>query len=239
MTEKRESTYIAFQDSEKLRKNSEEFIRNIREKSRTSQIPILVEVMHGFLDEVIDTFILRSIELMKLSEVNLKLTNIAVITIKKTCHVLSNRILKKFKNSEVEDLAEYMDQLMVIMPNQDGEEVAFTALPISDAFADRMSTAINRVCTGNPRDNIDELVDVLIGLRDVVGECLYHKTLQRLKLGPINRKLVEVSYTAVFKATQAPLKKVVPGLSDEQLVAACTYYKTLIKEGPPHKEIYG
>ncbi len=239
MTRKPQTTYVAFQNSEKLWKNNETFIRNIRAKSKISQTPVLVEVMHDFLDEVMDVFIVQLCEVIKLQGTPRKLLNLAVSTVKKTCHFLSRKVLQKMKNNDVEELAEYMDKLMVVMPNQGGEQAAFTAIPLSDELADRMLSVIHKVSTGKPSDQVDELIDILIDLRDVVSLYLYQNTLDRLTVGRIARTLIETSYITVKKATQTPIAKVVPNLSDEQLVASADYLKDMILEGPPHKEIYG
>jgi len=233
------AAYIAFQDSEKLWKNSETFIANIRAKSEISQIPILVDVMHDFLDEVIDIFILKPCMELNVQGPLLKLLNISVSTIKKTCHFLSKRILQKMKNNEVCALAEYMDKLLVILPNQEGQLVGFTAIPITDELAEKMQSLIRKVSKDSPKNHIDELIEILFELRDVVSLYLYKNTLERLQVGPVSRKLIESSYITVKKATQTPITKLVPSLTDEQLVIASQYFKDMIVQGPPHKDIYG
>ena len=45
--------FVAFQESEKLWQNTQRFIRNMRAGAGGSQIPLLVEVMHDFLDEIL------------------------------------------------------------------------------------------------------------------------------------------------------------------------------------------
>ena len=239
MAKNKNATYIAFEDSEKLWKNSEIFIANIREKTEVSQIPILVEVMHDFLDEVIDTFILKPCTELKVQGTLLKLLNLSVTTIKKTCHFLSRRVLQKMKNQEVVELAEYMDKLLVLLPNQAGKQVGFTAIPISDDLAQKMHSLIEKVSIDSPRNHINELIDILFELRDVVSLYLYQNTLERLQVGRVARKLIESSYITVKKATQTPITKLVPSLTDEQLLIASQYFKDMIVEGPPHKDIYG
>ena len=239
MAKNKNATYIAFEDSEKLWKNSEIFIANIREKTEVSQIPILVEVMHDFLDEVIDIFILKPCTELKVQGTLLKLLNLSVTTIKKTCHFLSRRVLQKMKNQEVVELAEYMDKLLVLLPNQAGKQVGFTAIPITDDLAKKMHALIEKVSIDSPRNHINELIDILFELRDVVSLYLYQNTLERLQVGRVARKLIESSYITVKKATQTPITKLVPSLTDEQLLIASQYFKDMIVEGPPHKDIYG
>ncbi len=220
--------YIAFQNSEKLWRNSEQFISNMRAGVSDSQIPLLVQVMHGFLDEAIDVYILRPVDIVQLNPVGQKMVNLSVATIKKTCHFVSKKVLQKMTNKDVRQLAEYMDQLMVIMPNREGLEVAFTAIPVSVELTSEMDALITDVHQGNPRDCIDRLTYILEELFKVAVKYLYSNTLEHLKLGTISKKLIEVSYHTVDKAVHTAVINLIPRLSDEQLVIAAEYYEGLI-----------
>lgn len=224
--------YIAFQDSEKLWRNSEQFISNMRTGVSDSQIPLLVQVMHDFLDEAIDVYILRPVDIVQLNPVGQKMVNVSVATIKKTCHFLSKKVLQKMSNNDVRHLAEYMDQLIVIMPNREGLEVAFTAIPVSVELSAEMDALITGIHQGHPRDFVDPLTNILEELFKVAVKYLYTNTLEHMQVGTISKKLIEVSFHTVDKAVHTAVMNLIPRLSDEQLVVAAEYYEGLIVHAP-------
>ncbi len=224
--------FVAFEDSEKLWENSGQFIRNMRAGVEASQIPLLVEVMHDFLDEVLDVFVLRPMERLHLTPAAQKTVDVTVATVKKSCHFLSRKILQRLANEDVRDLAEYMDELVRVLPGRGGRPAGHTALPISGKLAQEMNRITSDLHREDPPDCIQGVTDALLELLDVAVDCLYSKPLSCLRVGAVARKIIHVNFLTVHKVLKTALVKLVPHFSVEQLRAASGYFQGLIVSVP-------
>ena len=222
------ATHIGIRNSEVLRQDVETFISHIRARSSEDQIPLLVQVMERFLDEAIDTLILGASRAMKLEGLSRKVVDVTVATTKATCHMLSARVLRKLKNSDVRELADYMDVLRKRRTDVNGQPVTFTGIPIDAELMsdiDALAAAIN---VDSPQQHVEVLVSVIRRLMDAVVEHLYVNTLHTLSFGPFASKMVDMAYHTVHKAAHALVNRVIPNLSDTQIRDAIAFCYGLV-----------
>jgi hypothetical protein len=224
--------FVAFEESEKLWRNTERFIRNMRAGTGGSQIPLLVEVMHDFLEEVLDVFVLRPVELLHLAPSARKTVDVTVATVKKSCHFLSRKILQRLTSEDVRDLAEYMDELVRVLPGREGRPAGHTALPISGKLAGEMNQITGDLHREDPPDCVRRVTDALLELLEVAVDCLYRNPLACLRLGAVGRKVIHVNYLTVRKVLHTAVVKLIPYFSVEQLRAASAYFQGLIVSVP-------
>lgn len=217
------ATHIGIRNSEKLRQDVELFINNIRSGSSEDQIPLLVDVMERFLDEALDGLFLGASHAMQLEGLSRKVVDVTVSTTKATCHMLSARVLRKMKNSDVRELAEYMDVLRKHRVDVNGHAVTFTGIPVSAELMADIDAVSALVRSGPAQPHVQELVRVIRGLMDAVVEHLYVNTLHTLSFGSFANKMVDMAYHTVHKAAHALVDRVIPRLSDEQIRAALDF----------------
>ncbi len=227
--------HIGVRNSEALRRDVDIFISNIRAGSREDQIPLLVTVMERFLDEALDKLILGAAQAMKLEGLSRKVVDVTVATTKATCHMLSARVLRKMKNGDVRELAEYMDVLRKRRTDVNGQPVTFTGIPVSAALMAELDVLSDLIRREPAQPHVAALVGVIRGLMDAVVEHLYVNTLHTLNFGSFASKMVDMAYHTVHKAAHALVDRVIPKLSDEQVRAAIDFCYSLVipPEGEP------
>jgi hypothetical protein len=222
------ATHIGVRNSETLRLDVETFISNIRAGSSEDQIPLLVQVMERFLDEAIDALILGASRAMKLEGLARKVVDVTVSTTKATCHLLSGRVLRKMKNGDVRELAEYMDVLRMKRVDVNGKPATFTAFPIDAELMADIDALAALIQSESPQQHVEKLVSVIRRLMDAVVEHLYVNTLHTLSFGPFASKMVDMAYHTVHKAAHALVNRVIPGLSDTQIRDAVAFCYSLV-----------
>lgn len=228
------ATYIGVRHSETLRLEVDAFISNIRARSSEDQIPLLVGVMERFLDEAIDALILGATRAMKLEGLARKVVDVTVSTTKATCHLLSGRVLRKMKNADVRELAEYMDVLRMKRVDVNGRPATFTAIPLEAALLADIDALSALVQGESPQQHVDKLISVIHRLMDAVVEHLYVNTLHTLSFGPFASKMVDMAYHTVHKAVHVLVNRVIPNLSDTQIRDAIAFCYSLVT--PPEGE---
>lgn len=227
-------TFVGIPNSEDLRQRIEAFISNIRNNVPEDQIPLLKGVLEDFLDEGIDTLIIGGARAMRLHGMPLKVVELLVSTTKSTCHMLSNRILRKMSNADVRQLAEYMDVLREVREREDGSLQSWTAIPIDAPLMQRIDAFRALARAQEAAAHIRELELIILALMDAIVEHLYTRTLHNLKLGPIASRMVELGYKAVHSGAHAMVGKVLPSLSAEQISSAIEFCYGLIV--PPEQK---
>jgi len=178
-------------------------------------------------------FVLRPTALLEMAPAARKTVDVAVATVRKSCHFLSRKILERLGNEEVRDLAGVMDGLMRTLPGPGGAPPAgHTALPISGALAGEMNRLTGELRREDPPACVHEVAHVLLELLEVAVESLYVRPLAALRVGPVARKIIHVNYLTVHKVLETAVVKLVPHLSVEQLRAASGYFQGLIVSAP-------
>lgn len=220
--------HIAFLSSDQLRRNSEQLIANIEARSRAPQSDLMINIMSDFTDEVLQVFFIDIIDLLQLSHFMQRVIHGSVSTIKSTIHSISRTIIHKLDNKQIVPMADYMGSLMLTAPDASGDDRAWVGFPVSEAMVDRLDTLINNIRHGNPQEHTQELSSVLNEITDLAMAAYFTMPIELLKLGFILRKMAEGGVSVIRGAVHIVIRKLIPDLSNEQLLAVANYMDTLI-----------
>ncbi|MDP2228826.1 MAG: hypothetical protein Q8J78_15250 [Moraxellaceae bacterium] len=223
MTDATVHAWIGIRNSDTLRVQVATFIDNIRAGNSADQVPLLATIMESFLDEAITALVLGAADAMRLHGLTRKVVDVMVSTTRSTCHLLSKRVLRKMKNADVRELADYMDVLRQKRYDRHGQPLTYTGLPVDDVLMARVDRLRDRMRSAPASVQDDEIIDVILGLIDVCVEHLYVRTLRTLTLGPIAARIVDMGYRTVHHGAHAMIHRVVPSLTDAQTLTAIEF----------------
>ncbi|MDP2227777.1 MAG: hypothetical protein Q8J78_09925, partial [Moraxellaceae bacterium] len=222
------TAYIAFLSSERLRHNSETLVANIDKRVSASQSGLLNDIMVDFTDEVLQVFFIDIIDLLKLSPFMSKLIHGSVGTIKSTIHSISRTIINKLDNKQLLPMADYVGSLMLTAPDVHGHAAAYVGFPISADTYKRLHDVITKMRDGQTQEQIPALTAVLNEVTDLAMEAYFTNPIELLKLGFILRKMAEGGVSVIRGAVHMVIRKLVPDLTHDQLLAVAEYMDSLI-----------
>lgn len=222
------AAHIAFLSSDHLRRNSEQLVANIDARSKAPQADLMIRIMSDFTDEVLQVFFIDVIDLLQLSHFMQKVIHGSVNTIKGTINSISRTIIHKLDNQQIIPMADYMGSLMLTAPDTSGDNRAWVGFPVSERMIDRLDTLIGNIRHGNPQEHVQELSSVLNEITDLAMAAYFTMPIELLKLGFILRKMADGGVSVIRGAVHIVIRKLVPDLSNEQLLAVANYMDTLI-----------
>lgn len=220
--------YAGIRTSDRLRGDVDTFINNMRDRVPADQNALLVSVMERFLDEAIEGLVIGMCDAVKLQGVGRKTVNVTVATVRGTFHMLSGRVLRGMKNNDVRDLAEHMDDVRLLLPDERGNVVSWTVVPLGPHLLDEILRLQEAIQVDSPQQHMIDIQAMLFQFMEAVVEYFYVRTLATLRLGLIARKLVEMGYKTVHSGAHGLIKRVVPQLSDQQVRDAADFLVNLI-----------
>lgn len=220
--------YAGIRTSDRLRGDVDTFINNMRDRVPADQNALLVSVMERFLDEAIEGLVIGMCDAVKLQGVGRKTVNVTVATVRGTFHMLSGRVLRGMKNNDVRDLAEHMDDVRLLLPDEQGNVVSWTVVPLGPHLLDEILRLQEAIQVDSPQQHMADIQAMLFQFMEAVVEYFYVRTLATLRLGLIARKLVEMGYKTVHSGAHGLIKRVVPQLSDQQVRDAADFLVNLI-----------
>lgn len=222
------TAYIAFLSSPRLRQNGETLIANIEGRAEASQAPLLNAIMVDFTDEVLKTFFLDVVDLLKLSPFMSRVVHGAVSTIKSTVHSVSRSIISKLDNKQLAPMAGYMGSLMLDAPDTHGHSAHHVGFPVSADTYERLHTVIARMREGDTAGQVPALVAVLNEVTDLALEAYFTTPVELLKLGFLLRKMADGGISVIRGAVHMVIKRLVPDLTHDQLLEVAAYMDSLI-----------
>lgn len=200
----------------------------------TSKIPdaLISDTLTAFMENALDHYFVAPLDTLQASEKHRKIVMVGVNTIRKAVSAVLRKVVTKMSPEDRVKLAQYMNT-MVAPPNET-HPTSMVIYPIDDAMAQSAQQLIQRGRNGEAMDVKVDLKSLLIQVNDEAMTAYFDIPFQMMTFGPIMRKLVTMTADATRTATQVVIKKVVAGLSEEEMLRMFDYVESLFVTGPAH-----
>ena len=191
----------------------------------------LYKLISKFIDECLDQYFLSPVERVKLNKVGQKIVSGGVSAMKKTLHVTFKQIIKKLSREDIDKLAAYINDML--MPLRESKTYpTYVAVGISDDLRHRLASAVDEGKSKGVDTASKEYAEALCELVDVAVECYMGKPLQMIGLGRIMNKVATVAIETVRGAAQTVIRKVIPAMSDGEILRFFEFSESIIYPKP-------
>lgn len=225
------STWVAFRASENLHSTTDGFITRMRSGSTRTEPDTIDHIMSQFMREVLHNFFILPSEQSGLSAGKLKIVHFATETISKAAQLVIRSTARKLDITQNRRAAEYMDTVRFSL-TIDGQQIWFVAFPISDDMAARGRAAFSRGMAGEGQQVMPALLQYFHELTDIAMRSYFEEPMKLLEFGPILRKVANVGVSTTRKASHSVIDKIIPGMTNEQLMIACKFGNMQLVNGP-------
>lgn len=220
-------TYAAFPASNKLQDLNTCFISNINSGVSHSQSALLVEGLNQFVDECLDYYFLRPVEMVRLGGVGRKVVNGGVSAIKKTAKLAISKIVSKLSNEELKPIAAYIDSMMIEVKKGD-RTITYIAVPVSEQLSGGLRSATHNGRNGDPHSVAGDFSYALCDLIDESLAQYFEEPLSLLHMGFLMEKMAKVATESTRSAAHTVVKKVPKTMSDKELLMFFDFADSLL-----------
>ena len=223
--------YSAFAASPALSEINERFLAAMQSGSSEPQAPVFTELLHLFMDEVLDSYFVGPMDMVRLNNMGRKVVTAGVNTIRKTSKMAITKVVGKMSNEELKPIASYIDSIM-IRPAPGSDRPTLVAVPISDDLYERLTSVTQRGREQGPQTVTREFS---LALCDLVDESLnqyFEIPVSMLKLGFVTEKVARVAMESGRAASQTVVKKVPNTMNEKELLTFFEFAESIVIENP-------
>lgn len=219
--------YLGFASSPELENAAIVLLDNFARDVKESQVPHMEQTMDYFVPELLDAFLVRTVDAVGLSPMATKLVHSTADVISKTARMLVPQLLRKRSNEELRPLGGFVDELYV-RPETSSNGKACTGCEIDKATYDRMQRVIAEVRAGNGKQVEPELHDLMSLVVDIMLDRIMKRAIDLIKLNFVVRKIADGAIATCKAAGHGVVNKVFKKLEEEQLVHVANYFDELL-----------
>lgn len=219
--------YLAFASSKDLEGATIELLERHERGVKDSHIPLMESTMDYFVPEMLDAFLVHTVDAIGLSNMATKVVHSTADVIGKTARMLVPQLLKKRSNDELTPMIEFVDEIYV-RDHQSSNGKACTGCEMDKATYDRMTRVVADVQAGKVEENRAELSELMSLTVDLLLEGLMKRAVNTLKHGFVVRKISDGAIATCQAAGHGVVNKVFKKLDDKQMLHLADYFDTLI-----------
>lgn len=223
--------YSAFAASPSLAAINDEFITNLNSGCAEQQAPLFVKMLHLFMDEVLDSYFIVPMKLVKLNPMGQKVVNAGVTAIRKTSKLAITKVVGKLSNEELKPIAGYIDGIM-LRPAPGSDAPTYVAVPLSDELYQRLSGSIASGRSDGPHTVTENFSEAMCDLIDESLNQYFEIPVSMLKLGYLTEKIARVAMESGRSASQTVVRKVAKTMNEKELLAFFYFAESMILEQP-------
>ncbi len=223
--------YSAFAASPALSDINERFLAAMQSGSAEPQAPVFIELLHLFMDEVLDSYFVGPMDMVRLNNMGRKVVTAGVNTIRKTSKMAITKVVRKMNNEELQPIAGYIDSIM-IRPAPGSDKPTLVAVPITDDLYERLTSVTQRGREAGPQTVTREFSLALCDLIDESLNQYFEIPVSMLKLGFVTEKVARVAMESGRAASQTVVKKVPNTMNEKELLTFFEFAESIVIESP-------
>ena len=228
MSAPRSKPLIAFPSSDHLHRHTDGFIQRMASAQARPEPDTLETIMEAFIDESLAVFFLEPARLIGLSPGMQRVIRVATDTIGKAGAMVIKRASRKLDLAQHRETAAYMEEMRIMVPDKDGNEVWYVAFPVEESLAAQLAQARALAEAGEHQKAMAMLAEALHALTDVALYWYFEKPVSLLGFGPVMRKMADVALTTSRKATHGVIRKVFADMTSEQALMSARYMSSMV-----------
>ena len=204
--------YIGFKTTDALRSKLNNFLEAIAANDKKAG-PLYVEFMGELTNHVIDTLLLKMIEIAEINSVGQKIIGFCASSSTKVSSMLTSKIYKKMSVKELTPVANLWSGFLK-NSQADNHGDWYIIAPISHEFGDALDTILAE--KGDSADyrpnNLEDVMMKYDQLMQVIIDSFFLEGTKLVSIGAITKKMLTVGVESVEKAVHAVLFKVIKPL---------------------------
>lgn len=204
--------YIGFKTTEALRGKLNRFLEAVEANDKTAG-PLYVEFIGELTDHVIDTLLLKMVEIAEINKVGQKVVGFCASSSTKVSGMLTAKIYKKMPVKELLPVADLWNKFLK-NSQSDNHGDWYLITPISTEFGNSLDAIL--VEKGDNSDfspnNLNDVMQKYDQLMQIIIDTFFLEATKVVKIGAITSKMLTVGVDSVEKAVQAVLEKVIKPL---------------------------
>ena len=204
--------YIGFKTTEALRGKLNRFLEAVKANDKTAG-PLYVEFIGELTEHVIDTLLLKMVEIAEINKVGQKVIGFCASSSTKVSGMLTSKIYKKMPVKELLPVANlWNDFLKNSQADNHGEWYLLT--PISNDFGQDLDAILSEKGDNTefaPND-LNDVMQKYDQLMQIIIDTFFLEATKVVKIGAITSKMLTVGVDSVEKAVKAVLDKVIKPL---------------------------
>lgn len=215
------TTYYAIPCPDPLRDNFARLIDRLDQGSRDPLAPLLIEVANDYTDVIVQVMVLGNSEMMPHGSMARRVLEGVASIIKSTSHTMNRQVLHKMSNTDMTPVA---NQIRARRLEAAGRTYISFVVPADLAATYRRCFVAIRQGDVSVQH---EFMEAVLRFSRLAHQHFYVESMHSLKLGMIARKLVDIGGAGIEKASEAAIRKLIPGLNPEELLGFVDYLEPL------------
>ena len=208
--------HIGFLTTDALRGKLNNFLEAVEANDKLSG-PLYVEFIGELTDHIIDTLLLKMIEIAEVNNVGQKVIGFCASSSTKVSGMLTSKIYKNMSAKELIPVAKLWNGFLK-NTQPDGHGDWYILTPISQEFGDALDAILAEKGDANdfsPSD-LNDVMKKFDHLMQIIIDTFFLEGTKLVKIGAITTKMLTVGVDTVEKAVQAVLQKVIKPLAPTQ-----------------------
>ncbi|MAR91800.1 MAG: hypothetical protein SV765_05505 [Pseudomonadota bacterium] len=219
--------YLAFASSKELEDSAADLIARHHQGVEESYIPLMEDTMDYFIPEMLDAFLVKSVDAIGLSSTSSKIVHSSADIIGKSARMLIPHLLKKRSNQELGPMVDFMDEIY-LRPEQTETGQASSGCELDQATYERMRRVLAEVKAGKVEENRQELSELMSQSVDLMLDGLMKRAINLLKQGFVVRKIADGALSTCRAAAHGVVNKVFKRLEDHKMQNLAAYFEGLV-----------
>lgn len=204
--------YIGFKTTEALRGKLNRFLEAVEANDKKAG-PLYIEFIGELTDHVIDTLLLKMVEIAEINKVGQKVVSFCASSSTKVSGMLTSKIYKKMPVKELLPVADLWNKFLK-NSQSDNHGEWYLITPISDEFGNALDAILTEKGDRSefaPND-LNGVMKKYDQLMQIIIDTFFLESTKVVKVGAITNKMLIVGVDSVEKAVKAVLEKVIKPL---------------------------
>ncbi|MGB3623930.1 hypothetical protein FT643_19835 [Ketobacter sp. MCCC 1A13808] len=225
------SWYLGFGASETLYQMNNDFRASLSSSNDKVQREKLFELVSQFADECLNQYFVTPVDQVKMNNMGRKVVNGGVSAMRKTINVTLKQVIKKLDANDRKKLADHINGLLLPLRESKRYPI-YVAVAIDDELRYRLGAAVEQGKANGASTISKQYSEALCELVDIALDSYMHKPLGMMNLGRVMGKVTSVATDGVRGAAQTVVKKVIPSMSDKEMIGFFEFSESILYAHP-------
>lgn len=219
--------YMAFAASDKLDNSAKDLLERRAQGTQESYVPALEQTMEYFIPEMMDAFLVGTVDAVGLSKMSTKVVHSTADVLSKTARMIVPHLLKKRSNQELDPMVDFVDEVRI--PEETTvKNKPYSGCEIDKPTHDKIQHVISEIRAGNGEQVRGELNEIMSLTVDILLEGLMKRAINQVKQGFVVRKITDGAIATCRAAGHGVVNKVFKKLEENQLIHLANYFDELV-----------
>ena len=219
--------FLGFPISLEFHARVAESIRRVRQEPPASKHRQLVtDTIIEMTETGITFFFSEMVGRMQLGSAADRVAGIALKTVRRGLHLIIERVGWALHEEQFYPLVDFLETI----PLQDGGD-CYVAFPATPELEDQLNAYIDAVHNRPPAtDHAWQCHDLIVAFKHASLDYYFRQSTKRLGVHGWAEKAVVIGINIADGASNQPLKRVIPQLSEESLISIADFYRGIMLE---------